>query len=73
MKLKHPLRYYLTKKWVDVGGQKVLYTPANETHFEMYDPDGTHLVTLHIEGGYSLIGHNGVRVETISESYTGEI
>lgn len=71
MKLKYPLRYYLTKKWIDVGGTKVLYTPADETHFR-FSSDEKVIGDLHVTGSYSLVMH-GVQVDVVSKSYAGEV
>ena len=73
MRLKHPLRYYLTMQWVEVGGAKVLYTPAHETVFEVR-LKGRHLLSMRIIGGYALVGHaRGLEIVQVSKSYAGEI
>lgn len=72
MKLKHPLRYYLTKQWVDVGGVKVLYTPANETTIKITTVTGDLVADLHIEGGYSLITKSGYTSDVVCQHYAGE-
>jgi hypothetical protein len=71
MKLAYPLRYYLRQQWVDVGGVRVPYTPANETTFRLAK-DGVTVADLTVIGGYALVVAPGYDLETLREKYAGE-
>lgn len=72
MKLKHPLRYYLTNRWVDVGGIKVEYTPANVHRFDLV-LDGKKVGHLRVIGGYAFTGLQGLDLVDVSHHYAGEL
>ena len=70
-KLRHPLRYYLTRKIVDVGGRKVPYTPATERRYEIRQ-DKKLVGRLSVVGEIVFIGYDGLHLNEIEVRHAGE-
>lgn len=72
-KLKYPLRYYLHKMMVNVGGYEVEYTPADVHSFDIIF-DGRKVGRLRVIGGYSFVGFQGLELRDSEKAhYAGEL